>query len=111
MSAPEFEAGQSGEIARGVQYRVVEGRKGPTDLRLDVRTDGWIAAPMALGFILADFFRQNEDRLYPPQYGWRGGGKYMSAVIASAKHGWRRTVADLNAEKAEREARRRRDAA
>lgn len=112
MSAPEFQAGETGDVVGyGVQYRVRQGRKGPTDLVIDIRTDGWVPVPMNLGFLLSDFFQQNEDRLYPPSAGGRGGGYYHRELEYSRRYGWRACVAKLKKERERREAQRRRDAA
>jgi hypothetical protein len=112
VSTPEFHAGEAGEVVSyGVHYRVRQGRKGQTDLILDIRTDGWVPAPMNLGFLLSDFFQQNEDRLYPPAAGGQGGGYYRRELDYAAQFGWRACVAKLKRERERREAQKKRDAA
>ena len=108
MSAPEFKAGQHGEAGRGVEYRVVSGKKGPQDLRLDIRVGGgdWVSAPMGLGFLMHDFFFQNESKQYAQDYRFQGGAKYVNACLEAVRDGWRKPYSTLMAD---RERKRRRD--
>ena len=92
----------------GIYWRIVEGRKKPGDLRLDMRAPSWTAVPMALGFLEADFYFQNENHLYPPEDGFQGGERYMNFLRGSVYLGWQAAVAQLELEK---ELRRKKEAA
>jgi hypothetical protein len=88
----------------GVRFRVVAGKKTPNggmgqDLRLDWWTGGrWQAVGMGVGFLLADFFFENEEVLYPQALGHLGGKKYLRFVKHAAERGWRYAVVELRAE-------------
>lgn len=82
----------------GLRFRVCRGKKAPADLRLDVMTGGtWRAVHMRLGAMLADFFYENEDVLYPPPA--KGGRKYLDYCRDAAKHGWEKAEAVLRIER------------
>lgn len=82
-----FQPGQSGEL-NGIDWRVVQGKKARDDRRLDLSTSGWRSVPMSLGFLLADFFVENENVLYPPSPTRRGGEMYMDFCRGSVLVGW-----------------------
>lgn len=83
----------------GIRYRVIEGRKGPDDLRLERRVDGeWRPVKMESGFMLADFFFENEQVLYPRAKGHRGGFEYLRALQDATRHGWETTQRRLSAQ-------------
>lgn len=91
-------AGQSFSID-DMHFRVVAGKKGPDDLRLDQLVDGkWVAVRMAVGGMMADFFFENEEVLYPPPA--KGGKKYLDYVRDAARFGWERAEAALRVERA-----------
>lgn len=73
-----------------VWYRVQPGVKAPGDLVLQqyAAGSGWRAVTMAAGFLLADFFFENEDRLYPPADGLVGGVMYLQHIRHAALFGW-----------------------
>ncbi len=108
MTGRRFEVGAKFVLA-GITFRVERGSK-PTsngvDQRLDWLTpDGWRAVPMAVGYLLADFFTDNEDILYPPgsvssQGGTCvGGEKYMRALRRAKNHGWRAAAEETSYER------------
>ncbi len=81
-------------------YRVVEGYKGPADLRLEWRiARAWQPIPMAHAALHTDFFYENEDVLYPPTDGYQGGNYFMTFLRNSATDGWHSAVAKLEDEK------------
>ena len=89
----------------GLRWRVVRGRKqsrvpGEIDLRLEHLTpQGWRPTAMALLFMLADFWYENEDLLYPrPRF--QGADYLLRAVGRAAKNGYQSEVDRLEAEKA-----------
>jgi hypothetical protein len=88
----------------GVFYRVLHGRKGPGDLRLEHRVDGaWKPVRMRTGAMLADFFFENEEVLYPDA---KGGKKYLEYVRDATKYGWDKADAVLRVERAQRKVQR-----
>ena len=94
----EFAAGDTFELA-GIWFRVVEGRKGPEDLRMDWLTEsGWVAIPFVVLYLLTHFLTENEDVLYPPPAA--GGDKLMTELWWARRRGWRHAEARLEAEKA-----------
>jgi hypothetical protein len=52
---------------------------------------------MALGFMLADYWCENETVLYPPPA--LGGQFYLNAVAGAAKKGWREELRILEQQK------------
>lgn len=106
-----FIAGDHGDVG-GIRWRVRTGRKGPTDLILDLEGGrGFVPVRMALGFLMADFFEGNEAQLYPRMYGYQAGDMYMNFCLMAQRHGWLPAVAELERQREQREARRRRDPA
>lgn len=106
-----FAAGQCDEIG-GIRYRVRQGRKGPDDLVLELEGHrGFVPAKMALGALMADFFYQNEESLYPRQFGYRGGDMYFNFLLSAIRRGWREACLELEAERQRRDRRGRGDGA
>jgi hypothetical protein len=93
-----FAPGSHGEFG-GIEWRVWRGRKAPEDLRLEIRSMEFVPVPMALGFLLADFFAENEDVLFPPSKGFQGGRRYLLYLSRAVRLGWESAVALLNDEK------------
>jgi hypothetical protein len=89
----------------GIRLRVVQGKKSPDDLRMDVFVGRWVAVPMWLVFLLTDFFCENEDVLYPPPR-YAGAAKFMRYIAGAPRVGW-----DVADEQLEAEKQRKRDAA
>lgn len=83
----------------GLSWRVVKGRKAPGDLRLEhMTTSGWRPTAMALVFMLADFWYENEDLLYPkPKF--QGADYLLRAIERAAKNGYQSEVERLEGEK------------
>jgi hypothetical protein len=98
-------AGMAFEVD-GVFYRVLRGRKeaprGAEDLRLEHRVDGvWRPVRMQTGAMLADFFFENEDVLYPrPRF--NGGTEYLSYLWDAAYTGWEHSEGRLQEQKTRR---------
>lgn len=99
------------ETVGGVTYRVVLGRKmsrvpDAVDLKLEAWTPrGWQAVPMAVGALMADFFYENEEVLYPPSAGFQGGTYYVTYLNQAVSDGWEVADERLQAEKRAREQR------
>lgn len=89
----------------GVTLRVVRGKKqsrivGADDLRMDIFVGGeWKPVHMSLGCILADFFMENEDVLYPPTQGFAGGTYYLRALEQAPLIGWEAVVSKIRDER------------
>lgn len=84
----------------GLRWRVVAGVKAPGDMRLEVEGPaGWVPVKMEAGFLLADFFFDNESRLYPRSAGFRGGYEYLRALHDAARFGWERAATRLQGQK------------
>lgn len=104
-----FHAGESGELRGGFEYRVIAGSKGPTDLVLQLRNgSGFRHVPMELGFLITDFFVENESELYREDLRYEGGRFYLRKLREVVQRGWRPVAQELQSA---REQRRRRDAA
>ena len=96
-------------VVAGLPLRVVPGRKSSDDLVMQWRVNGeWWSIPMAATAIIADFWYENEDVLYPPTRGFLGGRKYTRYLRKAIEEGWESAEAELQSEKA---AKRDRDAA
>lgn len=94
-----WQAGWRGTVD-GVTLRVERGKKGPADLRMDVFVGGeWKPVHMSLGCVLADFFFENEDVLYPPSQGFAGGTYYLRALAEAPKVGWEAVVGRIRSER------------
>jgi len=104
MTERRFHEGEQFEIGN-VQYRVVRGKKGPDDLRIDRRfaTD-WQPVTLDDTFLILDFIADNENVLYPPPA--KGGAKVLEAVKIALQFGWRRARHDLHLERQLRDERR-----
>lgn len=88
-----------------MQYRIVRGKKGPEDLRLDWRwTTDWRPVELDHVAIIVDAIADNENVLYPPPAS--GGAKTWRFVQTAFKFGWRRARNDLHLERANRDERR-----
>lgn len=97
--ARRFAAGYSAHIS-GIPFRVVQGRKSADDLKLEWLTDrGWVPVDMAAGGLLADFFYENEHRLYTHPNAL-GGEKYMRFLQDCVRLGWQEAMDKLVDEKA-----------
>jgi len=97
-----FAVGDDGDIG-GIRWRIVQGNKGPTDLILELEgRTGFAPARMALGGLMADFFYQNEERLYPRTFGYRGGELYLDFLRVALRRGWRQAHLELEAEREKR---------
>jgi hypothetical protein len=76
------------------------GKKARDDLRIDwATTNGWAAVRMVTVFMLADFFYENEDYLFPVGR-YRGGAMFLDAVRDACLNGW--TGADERLEEQKR---------
>lgn len=94
----------------GVHVRVVRGhkpdpqnptRKHPGDLRLEIETrSGWVPVKMALVGLLANFFYENEETLYPPPR-YEGGKKFWR-WLRLAIDDWQKASSQLEDEKDEK---------
>lgn len=106
----KFAVGQHGEIG-GVQWRVVQGRKAPDDLRLDIRCPRFVAVKMDVGFLFADFYAQNERTLALAGYLARSvattpGQRYINFLVGAQRMGWEVAAEQLAFERAEAASRR-----
>lgn len=81
-----------------VRYRVTEGRKHPDDLVLWVSTTRSIRVPMSLGFVCADFFHENETRLFAAR-AHLGGSMYAQALHVAMEAGWQEARSTLEDQK------------
>src|SRR5262249_11707091 len=48
----------------------------------------WLEVKMDAGFLMADFFFNEEHAMYERERGFKGGYKYMDAVWQAARKGW-----------------------
>lgn len=105
-----WRAGMSFRTGDGLDWQVIPGRKRPSDLVLQVWTrSGWQHVKMETGFLLADFFGENEDVLRGEGYfsgTAEGSGYYLRHCRLAASEGWSAAATRLNTE---REARRQRE--
>jgi hypothetical protein len=99
-----FSPGDTFEIPP-MQYRLIRGSKGQTDLVLQWRYLGdWQPVTLDHVALIVDAIADNENRLYP--YPAKGGALVHSFVRTALKHGWRQAIHDLHldrARKAERQ--------
>jgi hypothetical protein len=65
----------------------------------------WIPVPMALAFMLTEFFYAEEEFLYPKAGGNLGGDKFMRYCWDAAVKGWRHARDNLEQDKAGKAAR------
>ena len=87
-----FHVGQTGTIG-SVRWRIVEGKKSPSDQRLDILCSQFAPVKMDLGFLFADFYAQNERRLAEEGYLSRSvardaGARYRYFIEGSQLLGW-----------------------
>ena len=91
----ENEEGIKGFDIDGIRFRIVYGRKVSRrrrgrDLRLEVFTEHrWRAMHMTLALFLTDFFCENEDILYPPEQGFKGGQMHIEALEVARRQGYK----------------------
>ena len=102
MSDRRFHVGETFDIPP-MQYRLVRGRKGPDDIRLEWRwcTD-WRPAELDHVALIVDVVADNENVLYPLPAA--GGGKTWAFVRSAFKDGWLKARHDLHLERARRDA-------
>lgn len=99
-----FQAGDTFELWP-VHYRIVQGCKGPDDLRLEWRAAGeWRPVTMAHSALHADFFCENEEILYPTCRGQRGAHYFLGWLGTATKVGWDEAVRRLNEDKRKKRA-------
>ena len=105
MSDRHFYAGQQGRIEY-LEWRVVEGQKFAGDLVLEflIPGQGWLAAKMEFGALMADFFYENEDARYPPSKGFDGGKRYTMFLGRAIRQGWKAAALQLAAERPKKDA-------
>ena len=90
----------------GLRLRVVPGRKTPkggdhVDRKIEWLTPlGWRPIRFYDVGVICDFLMWNEDGLYPPQYGNRGGRKVLDYLAHAYRHDVDRAEAGLQAERA-----------
>jgi hypothetical protein len=101
-STPRRWAPTDGLTVDGVTFRTVPGSKAPSDLRLEWYISGrWIPVAMSAGLVMADFFYENEERLFP--YPADGGERYLRAIRDAARtEGWDRVATRLAADRERR---------
>lgn len=90
----------------GVWYRVVKGRKGADDLRLEHHVEGrWTPVYMAETFMQADFFAENEQWLEQERDHWRQGGAayFLSQIAEAVRYGWERVAERITDQRGRRE--------
>lgn len=96
-----FRDGQHFEFG-DVEYRIVRGRKGPDDLRLDRRFHSrWVPVTLDDTFLVVDVIADNENVLFPPPAS--GGGKVWKALKTALQYGWHRARHDLQLERMRRD--------
>lgn len=94
------------EEVDGIWFRAVAGYKGPDDLRLEwYRSGEWWPVSMVVGAMMADFFCENEDYLYPPGQGHQGRAKYLTYLARAAQDGHKQANQQLMAEKVNKRSR------
>lgn len=86
-----FKVGDVGTVG-GVNWRVVQGKKSRSDLRLELFVAQWIPPSMSLGFLFADFYAQNERTLAEEGYlaSWVAddpGARYLRFLAAAMEPG------------------------
>jgi hypothetical protein len=86
-----------------MEYRLVTGRKGPGDLRLDWRWNDegrvspWRPVELDHVFLIVDAIADNENYLYPLP---AAGGDYVRRfVVAALRNGWVQARHDLHLER------------
>ena len=103
MTRRRFFNGWGSEIS-GIHFRVVQGQKSPNDLKIEWLTAfGWRPIEMDAAALLADFFYENEEALYPQTNGYKGGQKFWEFLRHAMRHGWVRAVGGKNIERSQRQ--------
>ena len=99
MTTPRrFKAGDRFQID-GIWYRLIPGRKGPSDLRLEwyMPVMKWRAVTLDHAALILDAISDNENVLYPPPAA--GGGKVVQFVRQVFREGWGKAVYQLQMER------------
>jgi hypothetical protein len=103
MTERRFHEGDTFSIPP-MEYRLVQGKKSPDDLRLDWR---WVGAngrsmwqPISLDQVafIVDALADNENVLYPPPR-YDGGARVLSFVRMAYRDGYERALASLHQER------------
>lgn len=108
MSEParRFQDGEEGTLLGGFDYRIVRGRKGPDDLVLQLKGPSeYRHVPMELGFMVTDFFVENENMLYREEFRYEGGRYYLRKLRETLDKGWRPVSDELQAQRRRRQQR------
>lgn len=103
-AAVTFEPGTALELG-GVHFRFVQGVKAADDVRMDILVPRWTKVSMKLGYVMADFYAQNERVLYPHR-GDKAGERYIYACKGAQLLGWEHAADHLDFERAQAQARR-----
>lgn len=84
-----------------MEYRIVRGRKGPADLRVDWRhISEWRPVELDHVGLIVDAIADNENVLYPPP---AAGGAYVWRFLRTAlRDGWATARDQLHRERAAR---------
>jgi hypothetical protein len=91
-------------------YRLIPGKKGPDDLRLEWRWNDegrvspWRPVELDHVFLIVDAIADNENYLYPHP---AAGGDYVRRfVMAALRDGWRQARYDLHLQRMQKDERR-----
>ena len=85
-----------------LEVRLVSGRKGPADTRLDIRCAEWHSMTFDELALMVDVLYENEHRLFPPRMGYEGGDKLIKHLRDAIRLGPEKAAALLRLEKATR---------
>lgn len=99
-----FHAGERFTV-QGIELRVVQGRKSPDDLRLEMLQDGWWRPlPMALTFLELDFYVDNEGALTMYRNHWKFNGEsfFLRVLWKVLAEGWQAAADELAEQRARR---------
>jgi hypothetical protein len=105
-----FEPGLQFPVAGYTHFRFVQGDKAAKDVRMEIFIPQWTKVSMKLGFVLADFYAQNERVLYP-YLGNKAGARYISFCRGAQSVGWEAAAEQLDLERAHAAQRRMREGA
>lgn len=94
----KFEPGDQFPVGGYTHVRFVQGDKAAEDVRMEMLVPQWCKVSMKLGFVLADFYAQNERVLYPG-LGQRAGDKYITFCRAAQFLGWEAAAEQLDLER------------
>ena len=92
-----WEAGWTDNVS-GIEFRIVEGRKEPGDLRMEWRTaGGWLPVKMSAVFMLTDFFVENEQHLkqFRPHWTETGADYFFRFLSMAVQDGWTAAAGQL----------------